>query len=385
MPARASSPAGPELRARILEKPDELGPLRGEWDALAVRNARPFAAPAWALGWWETLRPDCAELRLVVVEGAAGLAGIVPLYRSKRAYAPLGGGMAPVEPLSRAGLERPVAEAAQAALAEASPAPATVEVEMHGSSPDWAELLGGSWLGGRGARRWTKLDTPVPRVDLGEGFEQWLDAKSARFRREMKRRRRKLEEAGGSFRFATGESLERDIGVLMRLHRQRRAGQGGTSLTDDRVERMLAAVGGELLGSGRFRLLSIDLEGEPIAARLLLAAGGEVSAWNSGFDEAHSKLSPSMLSILEALRDASERGERTMSLGPGGQEYKYRLSNWEDTLYSRVLILPGATYPLARLRLAPSQLRVGLSGRLSQETKQRLRGLVRRKESTRGR
>ncbi len=378
MPARPSSQAGPELRARILERPDELGPLREEWDALAVRNARPFAAPAWALSWWETLQPDRAELRLVVVEEAAGLAGIVPLYRSKRAYAPLGGGMAPVEPLARAGLERQVAAAAQAALAEASPAPATVEIEMHGSSPDWTELLGGNWLGGRGARRWTRLETPVPRIDLGEGFEQWLGAKSSRFRREMKRRRRKLEEAGGSFRFATAESLERDVGTFMRLHRQRRAGQGGTNLTDDGVERLLATVGGELLDSGRFRLLSIDLDGEPIAARLLLAAGREVSAWNSGFDEAHAKLSPSMLSILEALRDASERGERTMSLGPGGQEYKYRLSNWEDTLYSHVLILPGASYPLARLRLVPSQIRVGLSGRLSAGTKRRLRGLIRR-------
>lgn len=250
---------------------------------------------------------------------------------------------------------------------------------MHGSSPDWAELLGGPGRpGGRGARRWTRLETPVPRIDLGEGFEQWLAAKSSRFRREMKRRRRKLEEAGGSFRFATAESLERDVATFMRLHRQRRAGRGGTNLGDDGVERLLVAVGGELLDSGRFRLLSIDLDGEPIAARLLLAAGCEVSAWNSGFEEAHAKLSPSMLSILEVLRDASERGERTMSLGPGGQEYKYRLSNWEDTLYSHVLILPGASSPLARLRLVPSRIRVGLSGRLSAGTKQRLRGLIRR-------
>jgi CelD/BcsL family acetyltransferase involved in cellulose biosynthesis len=378
MPAGASSQTGRPLTTRILAEPEELGELWGQWDALAMQSERPFVAPAWALSWWETLRPDSAELRLVVVLDGDSLVGIVPLYCSKRAYAPLGGGMAPVEPLARVGLERQVAEAAQTALAEASPRPATVEVEMHRSSPDWAGLLGGSWLGGRGAGRWTRLEAPVPRIDLGEGFEEWLGAKSSRFRREMKRRRRKLEEAGGSFRFATAESLERDVATFMRLHRQRRAGQGGTSLSDDGVERMLVAVGGKLLDSGRFRLLSIDLDGEPIAARLLLAAGREVSAWNSGFDEAHSKLSPSMLSILEALRDASERGERTMSLGPGGQEYKYRLSNWEDTLCSHVLIVPGAGYPLARLRLVPSQIRVGVSGRLSAGTKRRLRGLIRR-------
>jgi CelD/BcsL family acetyltransferase involved in cellulose biosynthesis len=162
----------------------------------------------------------------------------------------------------------------------------------------------------------------------------------------------------------------------MRLHRQRRAGQGGTNLTADGIERMLIAVGEELIDRDRFRLLSIDLDGETIAARLLLAAGGELSAWNSGFDEAHSKLSPSMLSILAALEDASERGERVISLGPGGQHYKSSLSDWVDTLYSQVLVPPGATYPLTRLRLAPGQLRVGLSKRLSPQTKQRLRKLV---------
>jgi CelD/BcsL family acetyltransferase involved in cellulose biosynthesis len=377
MAAQASSQSGRGLTTRILERPKELGELRAQWDALAVQSERPFSAPAWALSWWETLRPSPAELRLVVVLEAGDLAGIVPLYCSKRSYAPLGGGMAPVEPLAKPGLERQVAEAARTALAEASPRPATVEVEAHGSSPDWAVLLGEAWGNGRGAWRWTRLETPVPRIDLGEGFDDWLGAKSSRFRREMKRRRRKLEEAGGSFRFADAESLERDIRTFMGLHRQRRAGQGGTSLTADGVEGMLVAVGGELLDSGRFRLLSIDLDGEAIAARLLLAAGREVSAWNSGFDEAHAKLSPSMLSILETLKDASERGERTMSLGAGGQDYKYRLSNWEDTLYSHVLIPPGATYPLTRLRLVPSQIKVGLGQRLSATTKRRLRRLIR--------
>lgn len=364
------------MRARIEESPDGLGRVREEWDRLAVRNERPFSAPAWALSWWEHLRPRGAELRLVLVSDDDGLAGIVPLFRRGRSYAPLGGGMAPVEPLARPGLERAVAAAARTALTEATPRPATLEIEMHGSSPEWAGLLGEGWRDGRGAWRWTRLDTPVPRIDLGEGFEQWLGEKSSRFRRETKRRRRKLEEAGGSFRFATAATLERDVGTFMRLHRQRLAGQGGSSLKDDRVERMLVAVGNELLDRGRFRLLSIDLAGETIAARLLLAADRELSAWNSGFDEAHAKLSPSTQSILEALRDASERGRRTMSLGPGGQEYKSRLANWEDSLSARVLILPGATYPLARLRLVPAQLRLGVSARLSPKAKRRLRKLI---------
>jgi len=364
------------LTARICESPGDLGGARAEWDALAVLSERPFAAPAWALAWWDNLRPEAAELRLVLVREAGALVGVVPLFCVKRTYAPLGGGMAPVEPLARPGLESQVAEAAAGALAEASPAPASLEIEAHGSSPDWAGMLAGAWVGGGRVWRWTRSETPVPCIDLGAGFEDWLAAKSSSFRREMKRKQRRLEQAGGSFRFAGEESLERDVHAFMRLHRRRLAGKGGSSLGADGVEPMLASIGEELLPRGRFRLLCIDLGGEPIAAQLLLAAGGELSAWNSGFDEAHAKLSPSMQCMVEALRDASERGERTMSLGPGGQDYKYRLSNREDSLSSHVLVPPDGAQALTRLRLAPAQIRAALSARLSPAAKRRLRGSI---------
>jgi len=366
------------MTSRVYESPSDLGTARAEWDELAVARERPFTAPAWALAWWANLRPDDARLRLLFVREDDSLAGVVPLFSSGRSYRPAGGGLAPVEPLARPGLERKVAEVAATALAELEARPATIEIELHGSSPNWAELLADAWPGGRPAWRWTQSETPVPRVDLGNGFEDWLQEKSSSFRREMKRKQRKLHDAGGSFRYATEATLERDVNAFMRLHRHRLSGQGGSSLTNDGVERMLVAVGSDLLACGRFRLLCLELEGKPIAAQLLLAAGREVSAWNSGFDEAHAKLSPSMQCIVEALSDASERGERTMSLGPGGQDYKYRLSNEEDSLNSNVLVPPGATYPLARLSLTRKQLRHGLSQRLSPETKQRLRRLIRR-------
>lgn len=365
------------LTARVYESPGELGSARAEWDELAVAAERPLASPAWALAWWENLRPAEARLHLVFVREGNSLAGIVPLLSTGPAYLPIGSGMGPIEPLARPGLEGQVAAAAAATLVESTPQPATLELEMHGSSPDWVELLGDAWGDGRGAWRWTRSKVPVPRVDLGEGFGAWLKAKSSSFRREMKRKQRRLEEAGGSFRYTTEATLERDVEAFMRLHRHRLAGQGGSSLTSDGVERMLIAVGSELLASGRFRLLCIDVDGEPVGAQLLLAAGRELSAWNSGFDETFAKLSPSMQCIVEALRDGSERGERTMSLGPGGQDYKYRLSNGEDSLHSHVLVPRGARYPLARLRLAPQQARQAFSRRLSPDAKRRLRRVVR--------
>ena len=56
--------------------------------------------------------------------------------------------------------------------------------------------------------------------------------KSSSFRRDLRRNRRKLDEAGASFRFATEETVERDVGEFLRLHRMRLGELGGTSLPE---------------------------------------------------------------------------------------------------------------------------------------------------------
>lgn len=363
------------LSARVVQSLDELTPFRARWDELAVESQRPFAAPGWAMAWWNHLGPDGAQLRILVFEDGDRLAGVVPLFAAGRSLRPIGGGLAPVDPLSTAGSEGRIAEEATRLLAELEPRPQTVELELHGSGPDWAGMLSRAWGGGRGAWRWVESEVPIPTVDLGEGFEDWMRKKSSSFRRDLRRNRRKLEDAGASFRFATEETVERDVGEFLRLHRMRLGELGGTSLPSEGIEPMLLEVAADLLPRGRFRLLSLELDGETIASQLLLAAGREVSAWNSGFNEAHRSHSPSMQCLVYALNDASERGERMMSLGPGGQDYKYRLSNSEDCVRSSVIAPRGASYPLVRLRLAPRRARRALAGRLSAEAKRRLRRL----------
>lgn len=350
----------PALTSRTLDAPDALDGLREQWDELAVALRQPFSAPAWALAWWRHMRPDGAELGVVAVLDGEDLVGIVPVCSTGRSCLPLGRGVAPAEPLAKPGMENEVAKVAAEALAAA--APAEITLELHASSQDWATALADAWPGG--GRSWTVAENPVPRVDLGDGFEAWMKSKSSSFRRETKRKRRKLDDAGGGFRFASEETLAADVAEFMRLHRLRLAGQGGSSLTDEGVEAMLTEVGSELLASGRFRLLCMELEGKTVAAQLLMAAGTELSAWNSGFDEAYSKYSPSMSCLIEALADGSERGERTMSLGPGAQDYKYRLSGDEDVAVTRTLIPRGIRSPVARAKLTGTRLRGSLARKL---------------------
>lgn len=339
-----------------IEAPQDLGELRDQWDELAVAAERPFEGPAWALAWWERLRPPGARLWIVAVLEGERLVGIAPMHAAGSALRQLGKGVAAVGPLAVSGREAEVARVAAEGLAAAHPA--SVSLELAASSPDWAGMLATSWPGG--AREWATSSEALPRVDLGEGFEAWTRGKSGSFRRENKRKHKMLQEAGGSFRFATAETLADDVAAFMRLHRARLAGRGGSSLADASVDRMLVDVGVELMSSGRFRLLCMEIDGRIVAGQVLSAAGRELSAWNSGFDAAYADLSPSMQCLVRALEDGSARGERTMSLGPGGQDYKYRLASGEDRLVVHELLPHGVRYPLARARMVARQARARL-------------------------
>lgn len=355
------------LSVAVASSPQEMEPFEAGWDALAVASGSPFSVPAWVKAWFDHLRPERSRLRVVFVSDGDRLVGVGPFFAVGGTYFPAGRGAAVAPPLAASGMRDDVAAAIAAALAGDQRPPTQMELTYDRAGGDWAAAIGDAWPG-RAVWRRREAEHVVPYVELGDGFEEWMKAKSSSFRRETRRKRKKLDEAGAAFRYADAASLERDVTEFMRLHRQRLAGQGGTGLTDAGVERMLVAVGRELLESGRFRLLCLEVGDAFVAGQLLLGAGSELSAWNSGFDEGYSDLSPSMQCLIRALEDASASGARTMSLGPGGQDYKSRLADARDTLESHLLVPRGAHYPLVRLGIGARQLnkdlRAGVRRRL---------------------
>jgi CelD/BcsL family acetyltransferase involved in cellulose biosynthesis len=352
------------VTAEIFQSIAALEALRVEWEALAIAVARPYALPAWLLAWWSFMRPRGARLRVVVVRERGRLVGIAPFYADGSRYALLGGELASsVEPLAVAGREREVADAVAGALAEAVPRPSTVELKLQGDAPDWAELLSSAWPGPSPWQR-AAAPTAAPAVTFeGLDFDGWLAGKSTSFRRWTRQGRRKLESAGATFRLSDETTLEPDVRRLLELHHER---QGrGTALHGAGLEQMLVSAGRELLPGGHFRLLCLDVDGRMAGAQLLIAAGGEVAGWNGGFDQSYAKLSPAMHILIEAVRDATERGEARLDLGPGDQAYKHRLADRDRELGSRVLVPHGRGYPLARahvaLRLAAPAVRSRLT------------------------
>jgi len=328
-----------------------LAARAGEWDRLAVAAQRPYSAPGWALAWWTEMSAPDTKLRAVVVEDDGELIGIAPFQARGGDYALIGCDYASnVEPLAVAGREAEVAAAIGGVLAEADPALRRLRLPQQGSAPDWAALLGEGWPGRQPWRHADGVES-CPWVDVaGLDYETWLKGRSRNFRQTIRRRRRQLEEDGGGFRLATLDTLDRDVGELMRLHRERLDGRGGTLLSDPKVEAVLVSAGRELIPVGRFRLLTIELGDQAIGAQLFLIAGDEVSYWNGGFDEAYGKYSPSMLGLADALELVCELGG-SLNLGAGAQEYKRRFADEDRQLTSHLLVPRGRGYGRTRLRV----------------------------------
>jgi len=102
---------------------------------------------------------------------------------------------------------------------------------------------------------------------------------------------------------------------------------------------MLKLAGREL-GDGRFRLLSIDVDGVSISAHLFVRAGGTNAYWLGGFDDRFAACRPAIQVLAAAVEEGIERGDDCLELGPGGQDYKYRLADSEEGL-QWVTLTPG--------------------------------------------
>ena len=366
----------------MIEQPDELDPYIEAWDALAATAGRPFCAPGWMLAWWREGRSGDARLRVVLALEADGtLVGVGPFFAQVSLglaeYRLLGAGFCHrIGPLATAGREREVAAAIAGGLASATPTPDSVVFEGIDAADPWPELTAEAWAGRLRPHLRTDVTMDAPSIALAADYETWVGRRERKFRKEVRRTARRLEEEGVNGRITADPDA---VEALIRLHHTRWRARGGSSLGAE-AQRVVAAAAATL---DEQRLAIALLEGPdgPIAAELVLRAGGSIVFWAGGFDPAWARHAPGTQAMLLALEAAAAAGVREADLGGGAHEYKWRLSDGNRPLAWRTLFPRGPRYPLIRLRLAPKHVRFGaraLARRLPGERQQQLRRLLRR-------
>jgi CelD/BcsL family acetyltransferase involved in cellulose biosynthesis len=373
------------LRADLIEDPHAAEEIAEAWDALAVACALPYCAPSWMLSWWRHLETPERLLRIVAVYDGDDLVGVGPFFvdstpRGAVRWRLLASQTSSrIQPLARPGTEGEVATVMVGAVARADPRPDLVTFEGTVGTSLWPELFRSHWPGRIHPLRQVEMTMAAPTLTFGDRtFDEWFATRSRKFS-EMRRRRRRLDEKGAIFRCVqTPDEVRAGIAAFARLHAERWEPKGGSGVMNERVEAMVADAAAAMAGDLRLRLWIVEVEGRTICAEIFVAAGGEVSNWLGGFDEAWARYAPSLLLILAAIEQAWELGDVRFDLGSGPQDYKSRFANSEDTVEWSVVV-PRLSRPLARPALIPWYAGRHSFGRLSPHLKQRLRDAVSRR------
>ncbi|MCW3063426.1 MAG: cellulose biosynthesis (CelD)-like protein [Solirubrobacterales bacterium] len=344
--------------------------LASPWDDLACALGRPMCAPGWLLLWWEDSAPSHGELAVAAVHDGPVLVGLAPWFldrghRGRKDLRLLGAARSDrLDVLAAPGYEDAVARALAAVVRDRL-RPDVLAFEGIPAGSDSPRRLLEALGGRRAGRAFVTAVHGAPTVTLPAGEPgEWFAGRSKNFRSEMGRMRRRLAKRSGEVRLVREpEETRRALAALEVLHRGRWDWRGGTGFLTGAMSTMLPKLA-TALGPDRFRLWTIDVEGEIVSVQVFMAAGSEVKYWNGGWDEAHADVKPTMLTILAALEDAIARGQRRLDLGVGVYPYKLRFADGDDPATWRGVILRNRRYLRSSLETTPGELRLRVRRRV---------------------
>jgi CelD/BcsL family acetyltransferase involved in cellulose biosynthesis len=150
-------------------------------------------------------------------------------------------------------------------------------------------------------------------------------------RHELRRKRRRLEEAGGwTIAETSAETLAGDLETFFDLHAASTRAKADF-LTED-VKRFFRHICSHLEEEGWLSLRSLVFEGKPLAAVLGFVYRGRQLLYNSGYDPEYNRLGPGFVLMSEEIRLAIEAGLTEVDFLRGNEKYKYDLGATDQSL-----------------------------------------------------
>ena len=301
--------------------------LRPEWEALEERAAEDniFLSYLWQHSWWQDLGEG--DLDIVTFRDQGRMVGLAPTYREKVGGFPavrFGGGLEVSDYLGilvEPGYETAVGRAFLEHCLESH----GLVMDFHFLRSDGVTVRLLTAAARDMDRRYRLEDEEVsPRIELTGDWETYVAGLGKKHRHELRRKRRRLEDAGGwTIAETSPETLAVDLESFFELHaKSSRAKED--FLTDD-VKRFFRHICHHLQEAGWLSLRSLQFKGRPVAAVLGFVYRGKLLLYNSGYDPAENALSPGFVMMSEEVRLAIEEGMSEVDFLRGDEKYKYDL------------------------------------------------------------
>lgn len=317
-----------EITTQVHHQDSGFDDLRTEWEELERRSAEDniFMTHHWQHAWWQDLGGG-SDLYLLAFRHDDRLVGLAPTYREVVGGFPVvrfGGGLEVTDYtgfLVEAGYEAAVG---RAFLEHCLESPSLV-LDLHFMRSDGVTLAALTLAARDMDRRYSIENEEVsPRIELPAGFESYFASLGKKDRHELRRKRRRLEEAGGwTVRESTAESLPEDLEVFFRLHAASTRAKADF-LTPD-VQRFFRHICHHLLEEGWLCLRLLDHRERPVAAVLGFVYANKLLLYNSGYEPGLLSLSPGLVLMSEEVRLAIEAGLEELDFLRGDEKYKYDL------------------------------------------------------------
>ncbi len=170
-------------------------------------------------------------------------------------------------------------------------------------------------------------------VDLPATWNEYLQVLNSKQRHEVRRKLRRLEEAGNiNYRFVEeSESVPDFMEMFLKMFVESREDKAAFL-----TEEMAAFFKSMVKSMAEARLLRagvLEVNNTPVAAIIAFDYNDTVYLYNSAYDPQYTSLSVGILSKALYLKDNIQRGKKKFDFLKGSEKYKHHLGGKEVQLY----------------------------------------------------
>jgi len=162
-------------------------------------------------------------------------------------------------------------------------------------------------------------------LDLPATWEEYLAALTAKQRHEVKRKIRRLDEAGEvSYRSVKGGAATDDaLEIFLSMFAESRSDKA--EFLTERRESFFRSMVGAMCSAELLKLGILELDALPVAIIMCFDYNDSTYLYNSGYEPKYGSLSVGLLSKALCIQESIREGKKTFDFLKGEETYKYRL------------------------------------------------------------
>ena len=311
---------------------DRIEALVDEWERLAQHTkASPFLWPGWIGAWWRAF--GSGRLQVLTAYEDGRLTGVLPLRRFRGALSSTTNSNTPLFGFLAAN-ETAVKQLLHALFSQKPRRVDLSYMSPTGVSPARAAADAARY------RVFTESIQAAPYVAIDGDWEAYESGLRRKFRSELRRRRRRLEEEGQlTLEVSDGkERLDELLEEGFRVEGSGWKGAQGTSI-DSRpaTRRFWTEAARWAAGRGWLRLAFLRLDGRALAFDYCLEHDKTHYLLKTGYDPAYGKVGPGMIMRHLMLARAFSEGIATYDFLGIGSDYSWK-QEWASAQQERLFL-----------------------------------------------